>query len=653
MSFEETIEAKCINTIRFLSIDMVQKANSGHPGAPMGLAPLAFILWRDHINFNPKDTEWINRDRFILSAGHASALLYSMLHLTGYDVSIEDLKKFRQYGSITPGHPEFGLTSGVEATTGPLGQGFANGVGMAIASKKLAVKYPDINHKIYAIVSDGDLMEGISAEAASIAGTLQLDNLIYIYDSNKISIEGSTDLTFQENVGKRFEAYGWHVINEINGEDSEKISQAITDAKENDKPSLLILKTKIGFGSPNKSGKETAHGEALGEDEVELTRKALNWHHEPFNVPKEVNEHFKEITKGKINYYKNWTSKNLTKITTDKLEQDWASKTLKALDLNEEKDYSTRDVSGMVLNKLAENNEWLIGGSADLAGSTKTYINNSSSISSNNFDGINIHYGVREHSMGGINNGIALHSNFLPYAGTFLIFSDYMRPSIRLAALSRLQVFYIFTHDSIGLGEDGPTHQPVSQLMSLRLIPNLYVFRPADYYETVVCYQSALKLTQSPSAFVLTRQTVPTIINETLQGVEKGAYIVHPYGADIEEDDIDLILIGTGSELHLCLQAKEILSRTGLKVRVVSMPCWKLFDEQTEEYKNKVLPQKVQNRISVEAGTTVGWQKYIGDHGFSVGLDEFGASAPGKIVLEKKGFSVENILSISKRLLRS
>ena len=649
-------ENLCINALRFLSIDMVQKANSGHPGAPMSLAPAAFILWKDHLNFNPGDPEWINRDRFILSAGHASALLYSMLHLTGYKLSIEDLKQFRQYGSITPGHPEVGLTPGVEATTGPLGQGFANGVGMAIASKKMNQSMPNkkvLTHKIYSIVSDGDLMEGISSEAASLAGTLGLGNMVYIYDSNNISIEGSTNLAFTENVAERFKAYGWDVSEDIPGEDTQKITNAIENAKnETKKPSLIILKTKIGYGSPNKFGKETAHGEALGDQEVKLTRKALGWEYDPFKIPEEVSTYFKSLIKNKIKIYTDWKESNLN-WDDDKpsLINTISEIGIKLTELCEKsliKDYSSRDVSGIILNKIADNTQLLIGGSADLAGSTKTFIKNSPSINSSNFSGVNMHFGVREHSMGAISNGIALYSSYLPYAGTFLVFSDYMRSSIRLSALSKLQVFYIFTHDSVGLGEDGPTHQPVSQLMSLRLIPNLLVFRPADYSETVACYQEALKCPNSPSAFILSRQSLPVINNGPID-LSKGAYIVN---MDDYTDNPDMILIGTGSELNLCLKVSEMLKKDGISCRVISMPCWELFESQDSIFKESIIPTKIKNRISVEAGATLGWQKFIGDNGVCIGLDDFGASAPGKTVLEKKGFSVENIYNKSIEILK-
>ena len=636
------IEKKCINAIRFLSIDMVQKANSGHPGAPMSLAPLSFVLWRDHLRFNPNKPKWSNRDKFILSAGHASALLYSILHLTGYKISINDIKNFRQYESITPGHPEYGLTDGVEATTGPLGQGFANGVGMAIALKrKESISEESNDNIIYSIVSDGDLMEGISSEAASIAGTLKLDNIIYFYDSNNISIEGSTDLAFKENVSQRFQSYGWNVIENIEGEDIDKISKSIDLAKESDLPSIIILNTKIGHGSPNKSGTEKAHGEALGEGEVELTRKELNWTYDPFEIPDDVYKYFEDFVNKKISEYEDGHPSSINLLNSD------FSKSLEELkSLTASENISTRDSSGIVLNKLSEDSNLFIGGSADLAGSTKTYINSSTSINSSDYSGVNMHYGVREHAMGGISNGLAL-SGFIPFAGTFLIFSDYMRNSIRLSALSELQVLYILTHDSIGLGEDGPTHQPISQLMSLRLIPNLLVFRPADYFETIKCFEESLKNTNKPSVFALTRQGVPTLTNNATSESNKGGYVL----SGNPEETQDIILIGTGSEVQLCIEAQKELNKINITSRVVSMPCWELFEMQSDEYKNKVLPAGMKKRVSVEAGATLGWQKYIGDNGISIGIDEFGSSAPGNIVLEKKGFSVENICNAYKKIL--
>lgn len=639
------IEKKCIDAIRFLSIDMVQKANSGHPGAPMSLAPLAFALWKDHLNFNPDDPDWVNRDRFILSAGHASALLYSMLHLTGYDLTIDDLKNFRQYGSKTPGHPENTITNGVEATTGPLGQGFSNGVGMAIAAKKInAYDKRFGNHYIYSIVSDGDLMEGISSEAASLAGTLNLENIIYIYDSNRISIEGSTDKAFTENVKLRFESYNWDVIEIDNSENYIEISKGISEAKKSSNPSLIILKSKIGFGSPNKFNSEKAHGEALGEEEVKLTRNNLNWNYEPFEIPNEIYSYFSEIVEKKK---KNYNLSEQSKLSYPELDIDdnWLNNVTKNAPPDS---ISTRDASGKVLNAIASQTNLFFGGSADLAGSTKTLINSSASINSSDFSGLNMHYGVREHAMAAINNGISLYGPFIPYGGTFLIFSDYMRNSIRLSALSKLQVLYILTHDSIGLGEDGPTHQPISQLMSLRLIPNLNVYRPADYFETIYCYKKALETTNTPSSLVLSRQSLPTLEIENYDDIEKGAYILKK---EIDGQDIDLILIGTGSEVSICLEASKKLKKENVNVRVVSMPCWELFEQQSEEYKNKVLPKNVDNKISVEAGTTIGWSQYVGNYGASIGINDFGESAPGKVIMEKKGFSVENICNTYKKLL--
>ena len=639
------IEKKCIDAIRFLSIDMVQKANSGHPGAPMSLAPLAFALWKDHLNFNPDDPDWVNRDRFILSAGHASALLYSMLHLTGYDLTIDDLKNFRQYGSKTPGHPENTITNGVEATTGPLGQGFSNGVGMAIAAKKInAYDKRFGNHYIYSIVSDGDLMEGISSEAASLAGTLNLENIIYIYDSNRISIEGSTDKTFTENVKLRFESYNWDVIEIDNSENYIDISKGISEAKNSSNPTLIILNSKIGFGSPNKFNSEKAHGEALGEEEVKLTRNNLNWNYEPFEIPNEIYSYFSEIVEKKKNNYNLSEQSKLSYPELD-IDDNWLNNVIKNAPPDS---ISTRDASGKVLNAIASQTNLFFGGSADLAGSTKTLINSSASINSSDFSGLNMHYGVREHAMAAINNGISLYGPFIPYGGTFLIFSDYMRNSIRLSALSKLQVLYILTHDSIGLGEDGPTHQPISQLMSLRLIPNLNVYRPADYFETIYCYKKALELTNTPSSLVLSRQSLPTLEIENYDDIEKGAYILKK---EIDGQDIDLILIGTGSEVSICLEASKKLKKENVNVRVVSMPCWELFEQQSEEYKNKVLPKNVDNKISVEAGTTIGWSQYVGNYGASIGINDFGESAPGKVIMEKKGFSVENICNTYKKLL--
>ena len=639
------IEKKSINAIRFLSIDMVQKANSGHPGAPMSLAPLAYTLWKDHLLFNPKDPEWVNRDRFILSAGHASALLYSMLHLTGYNLKIEDLKQFRQYGSKTPGHPENTLTVGVEATTGPLGQGFSNGVGMAIASKKLNTINKNLGkHNIYSIVSDGDLMEGITSESASLAGTLKLNNIIYIYDSNKISIEGSTDKAFTENVKQRFESYNWNVIEIKDSEDCEAISRSIGVAKNSDLPSLLILKSKIGYGSPNKFNSEKAHGEALGEEEVKLTREKLGWDYEPFNIPDEIYNNFTEIVNKKIEFYNN-SKQNKLSYPSLALDEDWISELVQP---DAPESMSTRDSSGKVLNHLATKTNLIFGGSADLAGSTKTLISSSTSINFNDFSGLNMHYGVREHAMAAINNGISLYANFIPFGGTFLIFSDYMRNSIRLSALSKCQVLYVLTHDSIALGEDGPTHQPISQLMSLRLIPNLNVYRPADYFETIYCYKKSLTTKTTPSAFILSRQSLPTLENRDFKNIQKGAYILK---SEDENSDIDLILMASGSEVSICIEASNKLQDMNINVRVVSMPCWELFEQQSDEYKESIFPKKIQNRISVEAGTTIGWSQFVGDKGVSIGINEFGESAPGNVIMEKKGFSVENICNIYKKFL--
>ena len=619
---------------------MVQRANSGHPGAPMSLAPLSFVLWRDHLRFNPNKPKWSNRDKFILSAGHASALLYSILHLTGYKISINDIKNFRQYESITPGHPEYGLTDGVEATTGPLGQGFANGVGMAIALKrKESISKENNDNIIYSIVSDGDLMEGISSEAASIAGTLKLDNIIYFYDSNNISIEGSTDLAFKEDVSQRFQSYGWNVIENIEGEDINKISKSIDLAKESDLPSLIILNTKIGYGSPNKSGTEKAHGEALGEEEVELTRKELNWTYDPFEIPDDVYKYFENFVNKKISEYED-DSINIIKIQNSDFSRSFEE--LKSWSASE--NISTRDSSGIVLNKLSEDSNLFIGGSADLAGSTKTYINSSTSINSSDYSGVNMHYGVREHAMGGISNGLAL-SGFIPFAGTFLIFSDYMRNSIRLSALSELQVLYILTHDSIGLGEDGPTHQPISQLMSLRLIPNLLVFRPADYFETIKCFEESLKNTNKPSVFALTRQGVATLTNTATSESNKGGYVL---SGNLEETQ-DIILIGTGSEVQLCLEAQKELNKINITSRVVSMPCWELFERQSKNYKDTILGNKP--RVAIEASISFGWDKWLSERDVFIGMKSFGASGKANDLYNHFKISKDEIIKNTKYLL--
>ena len=654
------LDELCINTIRMLSADCVQKANSGHPGMPMGAAPMAYVLWTKFLRHNPRNPGWPDRDRFILSAGHGSMLLYSLLYLTGYDLTLEDLKNFRQWGSKTPGHPEYGITPGVETTTGPLGQGFANGVGMAIAERHLAAIFnqPEaeiIDHYTYAIVSDGDLMEGVSHEAASLAGHLRLGKLIYLYDDNRISIEGSTDITFTEDRCARFEAYGWHVQTVENGNDLEAIAKAIQNAKEEtDRPSLIAVRTHIGFGSPGKQDDPSAHGEPLGAEEILKTKENLGWPKEPsFYVPQEVLDHFRQAVSRGMELENQWQQKfgvyerthpelarKFTAWMKNDLPSDW-EKEIPSFN-PDPKGIATRGASGTVLNALAGKIENLVGGSADLGPSNKTLIKSSHDFQAGAYDGRNLRFGVREHAMGAILNGMALHGGIIPYGGTFLIFSDYMRPSIRLAALMGLKVIYVFTHDSIGLGEDGPTHQPIEQLATLRAIPNLTVVRPADANETAVAWKVALR-TEGPVALTLTRQAVPTLSRTEYahaQGLEKGAYILNQWGDGVPE----LIIIGTGSEVHIALEGAKLLADKGIKVRVVSMPSWELFDRQPEDYKEEVLPTSAKARIAIEAATTYGWHKYVGDRGKIIGIDRFGASAPYKTLYEKFGLTPDRIV---------
>tara|TARA_B100000700_G_scaffold330071_1_gene454473 strand:- start:1419 stop:3407 length:1989 start_codon:yes stop_codon:yes gene_type:complete len=660
------IEEKSINALRFLSIDQVNSANSGHPGAPMGAAPIAYTLFKKIMKHNPNNPKFYNRDRFILSIGHASALLYSVLYLSGYDFELNDLKKFRQFGSKTPGHPERDLSLGIEVTTGPLGQGFANGVGMAISEKMLSSKYKKIiDHYIYGIVGDGDLQEGIASEAASLAGTLGLGKIIYIYDSNNISIDGSNDLAFTENVGDRFRSYGWEVFEDIDGLNINELESTINKAKSNlNKPTLIIAKTTIGYGSPNKSGKESAHGEPLGEDETVLTRKNLNWEYSEFEVPQDVKLHMRESVEYGKDIESKWNSKykdfknqnpdlnkELEKILHGELEFDWDAKLLDSI--NEVNDAeATRASSGKSINLIKDFMPNLIGGSADLTGSTNTEIKDSSNFSKTNPEGRNIKFGVREHGMGGIMNGISAHGNYRVFGGTFLVFSDYMRGSVRLSALSNLNSIWIFTHDSIGLGEDGPTHQPISQLMSLRSIPNLNVFRPADKKETVFAWHTAINTKDKPSALILSRQALPDIESLsnnklTNEDFSKGAYICYENTKDIPE----IIFLSTGSEVsETIIAAKELSSNH--KVRVVSMPCWELFDNQSEEFKNKIIPTETKNIISVEAGIGLGWQKYTKNNDSIISIESFGASAPGKELINSFGFSSDRIIEKTKIILR-
>lgn len=663
----KALDDLAINTIRFLSVDAVQRANSGHPGMPMACAPIVYVLYSKYMRHNPANPKWLNRDRFVLSAGHGSMLLYSILHLCGYDISLEDLKNFRQWGSNTPGHPEFGLTAGVETTTGPLGQGFANAVGMAIAQAFLAARFNRermkiLDHYIYGICSDGDLMEGISHEAASLAGHLKLNKIIFFYDSNRISIDGKTSLTYSEDVQKRFEAYNWNVlyIKDVNNVD--EIEAAIQSAQKSlDKPTLIITSTHIGYGSPNKQNTAEAHGSPLGEEEVKLSKENLGWNYqETFYIPHEVKEHFNKVKLHGQKLESEWQklfeeykkkhteeAKQFLDWMSGKLGDDWKSK----LPLFEDdgKKLATRAASGKVLDAVAPVIENLIGGSADLTSSNNTRAKIYEDFSASNYKGRYIRYGVREHAMGGIMNGLAAYGGVIPYGGTFLVFSDYMRPSIRLASISHLKTIYIFTHDSIGVGEDGPTHQPVEHLASLRAIPNLVVIRPADANETVYAWKAALEHSEGPAALILTRQGVPVLDQKkyhSAEGVLKGAYVL--YDSSVKPE---LILMASGSEVNLILEAAKILEKENIKVRVVSFPSWELFDRQSEEYKESVFPYSVTARISVEAGVALGWQKYTGNLGTNLSIERFGASAPEKILMEKFGFTVENICEAARKFM--
>jgi len=660
-------DALCINTIRTLAMDAVQKANSGHPGMPMGMADVAYVLWTRFLKHNPSDPGWPDRDRFILSAGHGSMLLYSLLHLTGYDLPLEELKNFRQWGSRTPGHPEYGLTPGVETTTGPLGQGFANGVGMAIAERFLAATFnrpgfPIFDHFTYAIVSDGDLMEGISHEAASLAGHLGLGKLIYLYDDNEISIEGSTDLAFTEDVAARFRAYGWHVQS-VDGYDLKGIESAIRAARaEKDRPSLVICRTHIAYGSPNKQDSASAHGAPLGEDEVRRTKEALGWPPDArFLVPPEALEVFRRAVDAGREAQAQWEgmfrryareypreAALLERLWAGELPQGWED-TLPTFSPGDGP-LATRKASGAVLNRLADALPTLIGGSADLAPSNVTLLKGYDDFQRETPAGRNLHFGVREHAMGAVLNGMALHGGLIPYGGTFLVFSDYMRPAVRLAAMMHLPVVYVWTHDSVWIGEDGPTHQPVEHLASLRAVPNLTLIRPCDANETVAAWKAALKRRDGPTGLILTRQSLPVLDRRQMagaEGLERGAYVLR----DAPGGRPELILIGSGSEVHLALAAQEALAQRGVRVRVVSMPSWELFDAQPPEYRAEVLPPDVPARLAIEAGVPMGWERYVGPQGAAIGLDRFGASAPYKVLMEKFGFTPEAIVEQALRLL--
>jgi transketolase len=645
-----------------LSIDAVQRANSGHPGMPMGAAPMAYVLWTKFLKHNPNNPLWPDRDRFILSAGHGSMLIYSLLYLTGYDLSLDDIQAFRQWGSKTPGHPEYRHTPGVETTTGPLGQGFANGVGLAIAERFLAARFnrhqfPIVNHYTYAIVSDGDLMEGVCHEAASLAGHLKLGNLIYLYDDNHISIEGSTDLTFTENRLARFSAYGWHVQQVEDGNDLKAIEGAILAAQaEKDRPSLIAVRTCIGCGSPNKQDTAGAHGEPLGPEEVRLTKENLGWPVEPaFYVPEDVLAFFRQAQSKGEKQEKEWQdgitayesafpelAGEWTLVMSGKLPTGW-DEVIPQFPVDP-KGTATRVASGTVLNALAAKVTNMIGGSADLAPSNKTMLKGSRHFAAEHYDQRNFHFGVREHGMGSILNGMALHGGIIPYGGTFLIFSDYMRPSIRLAAMMGLKVIYVFTHDSIGLGEDGPTHQPIEQLASLRLIPNLTVIRPADANETAEAWRMALQIEGGPVALILTRQNLPTLDRSQMAQAENLAYGAYVLQGQVETPP-DIILTASGSEVPIALAAGDELEKKGLAVWVVSMPSWELFDKQPEAYQHKVFPPGIKNRLAIEAGRTMGWERYVGEKGALIGINHFGASAPYQTLYEKFGLTTAAVVA--------
>lgn len=678
---EFKMEELAINTIRTLSMDAVQAANSGHPGTPMALAPVAYTLWNHFLQFDPQDPIWANRDRFILSNGHASMLLYSLLHLTkvkavnakyeilGHpSVTLDDIKHFRQLDSKCPGHPEYRWTSGIETTTGPLGQGVATSVGMAIASKWMAHHFnrPDfemINHNIYAICGDGDMMEGLSNEAASIAGHLKLSNLCWIYDNNHITIEGNTSLTFSDDVATRFIAYGWNVTRVGDANDLQMLQRALKVFKEtHDRPTLIIVDSHIAYGSPNKQDTAGAHGEPLGEEEIRLTKRYYGWPEDrKFYVPEEVYTHFQEgiCTRGKkkreewMNLFSSYQQKypelgeELLKMQKRELPEGWDSKI--PTFTPDAKGMATRESSGKVLNSIAKHLPWLIGGSADLSPSTKTHLSDSSSFSSDNYGGNNLHFGIRENAMGSILNGLSL-SKMRPFGAGFLIFSDYLRPAHRLSALMEIPVIYIYTHDSIGLGEDGPTHQPIEQLASLRAIPGLITIRPADANEVAEAWAYILPLKHEPVALILSRQAIPTLDRTkygSAKGLHKGAYIV----ADAQDQKPELLLLATGSEVSLCLKAYEELTKQGIKCRVVSMPSWHIFEQQDLAYRQSVIPPHVTARISVEQAATFGWEKYVGERGKMIGMTTFGASAPLKELLHKFGFTVENIVSSALELL--
>jgi transketolase len=661
------LDLLCVNTIRFLAADAVQKAKSGHPGLPMGAAPMAYVLWTRFLRHDPADPAWPDRDRFVLSAGHGSMLLYALLHLTGYDLPLAEIQRFRQWGSRTPGHPEYHVTPGVEATTGPLGQGIANAVGMAIAERHLGARFNRpghtiVDHRTYVLCSDGDLMEGVAAEAVSLAGHLGLGRLIGLYDDNLVSLAGKTALSFSEDVPRRFEGYGWHTLVVPDGNDLEAIDKAIHEAQaETERPSLIAVRSVIGYGAPKKQGTHEAHGEPLGEEELRGAKQALGWPLEPvFHLPDAAVARFREAIGRGAAWQAEWATRlEAYRTAHPDLAAEWRARAARELTpgwdaalptFPPETPVATRDASGAVLAAVSPRLPALIGGDADLAPSTKTLVKTAGSFLRGSPEGRHLHFGVREHAMGAIANGIAYHGGLVVFCGTFFIFSDYMRPAVRLAALSELPVVYVWTHDSIGVGEDGPTHQPVEHLAALRAMPNLVVIRPADAAETIVAWRVALARRRGPTALVLTRQKVPVLdraIYAAAEGAARGAYVL----ADAPGSPPELILIATGSEVALVVAAQAALVKEGVRARVVSMPSWELFETQPREYRDTVLPPGLRRRLAVEAGASFGWERWVGDEGETLTLDRFGASAPGEVTMRELGFTVEAVLARARALL--
>jgi transketolase len=667
MKQNHLLQERAINTLRFLSADAIQKANSGHPGLPMGTAAIGYTIWTKHMKYNPKNPNWFDRDRFILSGGHGSMLLYSLLHLTGFDLSLEELKNFRQWGSLTPGHPEFGLTPGIETTTGPLGQGLSNGVGMAIAEAHLAKIFNRpghdiVNHYTYAIVTDGDLMEGVASEAASLAGHLKLGKLIYFYDDNRISIEGSTDIAFTEDRGKRFEAYGWQVLYVEDGNDVDALNAAVAEAKADPRPSLIVCRTHIGYGLPTKQDTAKAHGSPPGDEELDNAKKNMDWPVEPrFFIPDDVLDHFRQAIPRGENAETDWNTKfSEYKEAYPELAAEFERRMNGILPSNwedslpvfpaDEKGLATRVSSGKVMNAIAEALPELMGGSADLAPSTKTWLDNSPAFNLDTPEGRNIHFGVREHGMGSIVNGMAFHKGFIPFGSTFLVFSDYLRPTVRIAALSHLQTVWVLTHDSIGVGEDGPTHQPIEHMAAMRSIPNLVNIRPADANETSEAWAAVVKRQNGPTLLALTRQNLPTLDRtefNSAKGLHQGAYILK----DLGNGKTDIILMASGSEVQLMIESGKILAEEGYNVRLVSFPSWELFAAQDQTYQDSVLLPEVSNRIAIEAGVTLGWERWVGSKGKIIGIDHFGASAPAETIFKNFGFTTENVVNTAEELL--